>query len=306
MARDQIEIANNSIDKIQNQYLAESKINKIFYDDRYYQEQILPSIMNHNDKVNRNHTYTLEQSDIFFDDNNRVNGRFYDLDGKRYIELSTISEYQGITTPMKAYGTVFNDIFNEKNPALSYNTINVEHLDKFNLFMNGIRMDSIDIDTLPDSITAMELYNYEQIRVENGRNQNYRIITKYFTLEEEDISINNNQQVFMIVGNPQSNINPEVQIKDDVFFRGILYIEGDLVIKSPFWFLGIIIVKGDIIIDEDLVKKPRIDGAILYNGELNLNNWDLRHHITYLNLFGIYLPNFIEPKLQVYQYMEGN
>lgn len=306
MASEQIEIANNSMIKIQSQYLAEAKINKVFYDERYYQEQVLPSIMNHTASIPPK--YTLDSSDIFFEDDNWVNGRFYDFEGKRYIELSTISEFQGSRTRMKAYGTVFNEIFYDNNPALSYSTINGEHLDKFNCFMDEISYDKINLDNMPSNLTAMEVYNYERVRMEKTAVNRYRIITKEF-MEEEEVLLTtraNTDRIFMIVANPQSEERAKLYIDQDVYFRGVLYVEGDLVINSDFRFLGLVIVKGDIIFNKDLESKPRIEGIILYDGELDLNDWDLKYDRSNINVFGISLPNFIEAKLEVYKFMEGN
>lgn len=315
MASEQIEIANNSITKIQSQYLAESKINKIFYDERYYQEQILPSILKH--ETVKNSKYTLDKSDIFFDDENWVNGEFYDFEGRRYIELSTTSEFQGSRTHMKAYGTIFNDIFNDKNPALSYNTIIEEDLDIFNLFMNDISYDKINLDNLPNNLTGMGFYDYDRVRMKktsNIVNSNYQVFALPNVLSNKDEGaveevsygpLKYDSPVFIAVGNSNLNKKTDLLIDDDVYFRGILYVEGNLVIESYFRFLGIIIVKGNIIIDNNLSPKPRIDGVVLYDGDLDLNEWNLRHHIAYLNRYGIYLPNVIEPKLEVYKFMEG-
>lgn len=305
MASEQIEIASNSITKIQSQYLAESKINKIFYDDRYYQEQILPSIIKH--ETVKNTKYHLDKSDIFFDDENWVNGEFYDFEGKRYIELSTMSEFEGTRTRMKAYGTIFNDIFYDKNPALSYNTINEEDLDKFNLFMDEISYNKIDFDNLPSNLTGIQLYDYERVRMEKSSTNSYRIISKEFMSEDKKLltTRSNTDRVFMIVNNSQSNQRAKLYIDEDVYFRGILYVEGDLIINSNFRFLGVVIVKGNIIFNKVLESKPRIEGIILYDGDLDLNDWNLKYDRTNINVFGISLPNFIEPKLEVYKFMEG-
>lgn len=315
MSSEQIEIGNNSIKKIQSQYLAESKINKVVYDERYYKQQLLPTIMDHSGEVNA--TYTLDESDIFLDDdNNIVKGKVYNLDGKRQLELSTTSVYEGINTSMKAYGTVFNDIFNEKNPALSYNTIKEEHLDRLNIFIDGVS--DVDLTALPSRIEGIELSGYETVRIENVKPNdvaNYNIITRTIIFDHEDEEVieetiyktlNNSRINFILVRNQSPNNKARFHIDDNVYFRGILYVEGDLVISSYFHFLGVIIVKGNIIIDGNLQIKPRIDGALLYNGDLDLSNWDLRHLINNITLYGIYLPNIIEPKLEIYRFTEGN
>lgn len=306
MASEQIEIADNSIAKLQSQYLAESKINRLLYDKEYFEDQIIPSIMRHNES-NYQPRYTLNHSDIFLDDNNSISGEFYDHQDKRYLKLSTISKFQGTETRIEAYGPIFNEIFYDNNPALSYNTINQEHIDKFTYFMDGIS-DGINIDSLPGNIEGMVLHDYKSIVMENkneNSNTNYNIITKSFESEEENIyeTIRYDDRVFMIVKSTSPDHKAKLHIKDDIYFRGILYVEGDLVITSCFRFLGVIIVNGDIIIDKELITKPRVEGALLYNGNLDIKDWDLRYQRVYINRFGIYLPNFIEPKLEVYKFL---
>lgn len=306
MSSEQIDIANNSITKIQSQYLAESKINKVFYDEKYYQDQLLPSIMNH--RENEYPNYTLETSDIFLPDNNSVNGRYYNLNGKRYLELSTQSDFQGTKSKIKAYGTVFNDLFYDNNPALSYNNINEEHLDRFTIFMNEIS-NEINLETLPTNMKGMNFYDYQNVIMKNDGVSNYNIFTKYFYDDEVEVKykrLNNTDRIFMVVKNPPSRQRAKLYIDDYVVFRGILYVEGDLIINSDFWFIGILIVNGNIIIKENLATKPRIEGVLLYDKYLDLKDWNLKYVIDYVNRFGIYLPNFIEPKLQVYKFMEGS
>lgn len=315
MASEQIEIGNSSIKKIQSQYLAESKINKVFYDERYYEEQLLPTLMDHSRQVNA--VYTLDHSDVFLKDENYVvSGKIHNLDGKRHLELSTTSVFEGIKTNVKAYGSVFTDIFNDNNPALTYNTIREDHIDKLDVFIDEASF--IDLSTLPSRVEGIELNNYESIKIENkvdGNTSNYNILTRTIVsndeggeIIEESIykTLRYDQITFIMAKNPPLGKKASFHINDNVYFRGILYVEGDLVISSYFHFLGVIIVNGNILIDENLVSKPRIDGALLYNGNLDLENWDLKYQIDNINLYGIYLPNIIEPKLEIYRFMEGN
>lgn len=304
MAKEQIEISNNSITNIQSQYFAESKINRGFYDNKYFDEYIYPRIINHD--ININYSFNIEKADLLLDSNRIVNFKFYNLDGKRNIELSAKSDYKGKIVKMKAYGPIYNDIFYDNNPALSYNTINKEDIEKFQDFMDEIS-DMIDIETFPkgNNKKPLKLTNVDYVKMEEQTSQNYSIVTKFYSDEEyRKENFKYDDEIFMVIQNPYYNPRPTLYIDDYVYFRGIVYIEGDLVISSNFRCLGFIIVNGDIIIDKELDTKPLIEGILAYKGELDLNDWDLKHHVTYISRYGIYLPNFIEAKLQVYRIME--
>src|SRR5699024_6150043 len=123
-------------------------------------------------------------------------------------------------TDMKAYGTVFNDIFYDNNPALSPNTINKKHLDKFSMFMEEIN-DKIDINTFHDGKIGMTFCDYESIWMKNNGVNRYNIIAKPYESDKENISetLNNKDEVFMIVKNPTPGKRAKFHIDDEVYFR---------------------------------------------------------------------------------------
>ena len=305
IAGEQIQIANNSIIKIQRQYLAESKINKIFYDENYYKEQIIPSIMS-NTIIGQTFEYKLDKSDMFLEDHGNVYGRFYNHEGKRYIELATTSTYNGAESVLKAYGPVFNQIFYDSNPALSYSTIDPEYSEKFHLFMENLS--EIKIEDY-DNIRIMEFNDYEYIKIKRRNSTYYDIYGKEENGDEERIEeginhyLSNSESIFMIVRNDSSNV-ATLKFEGEVYPRGLIYVEGTLVVSGNLSLNGILIVNGEdsrIIIDENINKDPIIYGALVYDGDLNRKEWNLIYDIHYINRFGVYIPNFIEPSLSVYK-----
>lgn len=304
MASEQIEIASNSHHRIQSQYSAESKLNKILHEEKYFEGQLIPSILKY-DGSNKNPRYSLEASDLLFDDSNLIKGEFYDYKNNIYLKLTSTGEYKGIKSEAVALGPVFNEIFYDGNPALSYNTIRKEHLDGLHLFMDKIS-EEITLEDLPSNIMGMELKDYHSVKmqVKSTFSKTYNIIT-ITNMYEEDLlyeDLKYDDPVFMVVRNSSHAEKALLKIDDKVYFRGILYVEGDLIIRSPFRFLGIIIVKGDIIMDIDSNDKPDITGIVLHDGNLDLNEWKFNHNETTIHRYGIYLPNYIEPKLDTYKY----
>lgn len=303
MASDQLQIFDNSMAKIQSQYLAESKINKIFYDNYYYEKLILPSIMENT--INKEHIFKLDKSDLLMDDNTNVSGNFYNHEGARYIELSTESIYRGVRTKLKAYGPIFNELFYEDHSSgvLAYNTVSEKHINKLNTFLNdldGIKYDGKDIKYI-------EINDYENIKIKRGPGK-YELLGK--DQFDQDIVINEikydllrSENVFLIIKNDRFN-RVSLETEGDINLRGIIYLEGELVISDSFNLNGILIIRGDdsqISINENLSKMPSINGALIFDGNFTYEFMEVSHYISNINRFGLYLPNFIDPSLSVFK-----
>lgn len=306
MANEQLQIANNSMAKIQSQYLAESKINRIFYDDYYYENQILPSIMENT--VKDDLIFKLDKSDMLIDDNTNINGKFYNHEGRRYIELSTTSDYRGVKSNVKAYGTIFNEIFydTDNNGVLAYNTVKDKHLDKFDIFINDL--DSIITDYKDkEDIRYIEINNYESVKIKRF-SRKYELLGKeesgqYVVIDEIKYDGFRSENVFLIVKNDRTD-SVRLETEGDINLRGIIYLEGDLVLADAFNLNGIFILRGgdskNLIVEEINIKSS-IYGALIFDGNFTNESLEINHNIGTINRFGVYLPNFIEPSLSVFK-----
>ncbi|HSH36403.1 hypothetical protein [Schnuerera sp.] len=302
-------IVNSSQNNIQAYYLAESKIHIVLNKDEYYYDQLMPKIKKYI-RYGRiggtsNRRIILDNKDLYKEDNNNIVKLNFIEDNRRYLELETYSTYSGIKKNVIVRTTIINDLFEMKVPVLSKRLIHPDKIKKFENYILTLE-DSIEIPDSSSDIIGIESMDYEEIRIikdlDSRTNIEYYRNNMEFPVKEEVLV---EEEVFIISRN--DNFFPNLIIEsendsDKVTLKGILYIEGDLNIHNDFQFCGILIVNnGEIYIDSS--RDVNIEGIVLLNNCCQDFNVDDRININYnlheIKNYGIYLPNFIEPEVQV-------
>ncbi len=302
-------IVNSSHKNIQAFYLAEGKIHTVLKKEEYYYEQLMPRMETYI-KYGRlgksfNKKITIDNKDLFEDDNNNiVNIDFAEENHRRVIEMKTHSTYSGITQKVIAKMTMINDIFEWRIPIVSSEYILQDRVREFQDYMSYLK-EEIRLPNLPSGIMEVETINYEHIRIVKDSSQ--KTIIEFFRnnmVEPVKKEVLKDEDVFMLLKN--NYVIPTLSIESDknsnkMVLNGVLYIEGDLIIHSDLEFDGILILdNSEIYIDPS--SRVNIEGIILlnnYNGIPLEEMIQIDYNFDIIRKYGIYLPKFIDPKIQV-------
>lgn len=291
----------SSINKIQSYYLAESKINKVFYDDKYYMNYIYPYIkerLSYSEILPKE--FYLDMDDMDENDNkNMIKYSFIKnpTNSRKELEIKVDSIYNGIETSMKAYGPVVNDIFDLELPFINTNTYPelIGLIDDIKQY--------ISLSSLPSNskIQGINTYDYDKIILKYRNSSKI----KYITYRNDQCIIDQDieKTIFLIVKN-HLNKTITLQIGDNegtIELKGIIYVEGDLYINSDIKFDGILIVTGNIYTETNIGDKSQIRGIILSDGNVEFNNIKIIYNRDWVYTYGVYLPEFIKPRLEVYK-----
>ena len=302
-------IVNSSHKNIQAFYLAEGKIHTVLKKEEYYYEQLMPRMETYI-KYGRlgksfNKKITIDNKDLFEDDNNNiVNIDFAEENHRRVIEMKTHSTYSGITQKVIAKMTMINDIFEWRIPIVSSEYILQDRVREFQDYMSYLK-EEIRLPNLPSGIMEVETINYEHIRIVKDSSQ--KTIIEFFRnnmVEPVKKEVLKDEDIFMLLKN--NYVTPTLSIESDkssdkMVLNGVLYIEGDLIIHSDLEFHGILILdNSEIYIDPS--SRVNIEGIILlnnYNGIPLEEMIQIDYNFDIIRKYGIYLPKFIDPKIQV-------
>ncbi|MCF6465629.1 hypothetical protein [Clostridium sp. Cult2] len=302
-------IINSSKNNIQAYYLAESKIHMVLNKEEYYYGQLLPRIETYLKYGRLGPTYdgkiSLDNKDLFEDDNNNiVNLSFAEENKRRILEFKTSSTYFGISKNILAKMTIINDLFEMWIPIVSIEHIQQDKVEEFTNYMLHLQ-EKIEIPKLPNGIKAIDAIDYEEVKIINGLDN--RINIEFFrnNIDEpvkREILVN--EEIFLLLRN--SHTVPILSIASEkdwekVKLKGIIHVEGDLIINSDFELDGIVILhNGQIIINPS--KEVKIHGIILlnncYENLLDYEKVQINYNYNFIKEYGIYLPKFIEPKIQ--------
>lgn len=286
----------SSANKIQSYYLAESKINKVFYEDKYYLNSIYPVIKGKlQNSVIASYKVILDPIDLEKDDNEstvKVSFTKYNSKSKRNIVLETKSIYKGIETSIKAYGPLVDDIYESDMPILDKN--NCPRIDDIIDYIgNNISVD--ESSTGPD-YKVVQTFDNDRIVITNEKVKLFR----------NDIEIDGGKlkakNIFIVKNKLNKPITFQIGDNDNegkMKFEALLYIDGDLYINSNMDFKGIIIVNGNIYINPHIHNDSGISGIILTNGTIDDNSF-VSYERAYIYRYGVYIPRFIQPRLETY------
>ena len=297
-------------DKIQTQYLSDTKINRIIYDDNYYNKYLEPAIKDYLKSPMsgaRKTKITIEDYDLDPQDKKKsVNIEFINDNNRRYIELIAESDYRGIKSISKERITYVNSIFEEGSlPLISYD-LDINTCKDLNKFYEDI--DEFTMDHIPSDFKKLNTFHHNEIQIE-AENNSKDIIRKISSSStNQDWYPKNSSSTNRIFFDIKNKIYTPVSLRiidkpnlDPIKLKGVIIIEGDLIIEKRFDFSGIIILKGQdskIIVESKTDDyKPIIRGIILTEGKTDfLDSINLKYDREAIGMYGFYLPNFIEIK----------
>jgi len=222
--------------------------------------------------------------------------------------VTATGTYQGdIKKSAEGVYTIINPIYIGENPIISSNDIGKDSLNSITELVNGFPFFGLDgkqnlIDTSDYDNVEISLSDFNA----NGFDVSCYRYGNDCPAKKSQIC---GEEIFFVKKSNNHGMNSNVCIKSnnsDVntqnVLSGILYVEGDLEICSNAKFNGIIVVNGgNIIVNSDV--KPSIDGLIIlndYSGDEALlkKSIDIKYNEEIVKKYGIYLKNFIKPKLE--------
>lgn len=285
----------SSRDKIQAYNLADNTINRIFFDDFYYDKYIKPFIINYfkapmvapremSMDVNFEHLNEDEKVSIL-----KLN--IINKENRRTIDILVESSYKGISTILRESMTLLNGIFEIGTlPLISYD-LDLSTCAKLKDFYEELE-ENISIDDIPSSMKGIYTFDYNKLIIKYINSSTNQLIKQRNGIEVVE---NFGKDVFFIIRNKiQTPI--ELVIDNPITLNGIMFVEGNLVINASFNFNGILILKGassTIVVQSDI--KPIFRGIILTEGSNNfIDKIDLLYDSGYIYKYGTYLPGFIE------------
>lgn len=291
-------------DKVQADYLSEIKLNRLYYDDDNFESYIKPFVVNHMKyptmtKYN-NFSLNLDFNDDDIDGS--IDGKFYMNNNRKYLELSTETNYNGFKSNMKVLGPVVKDLFETCNEVDStFPLLSIRTCPNLLSYLEELR-DSLEVSIIPSDLEGLFVFDYERVRV----NSKSRTLEELH-LERKGLVVTKtfDKNIFFIIKN---ELNKPIQLEvgldnkfDPLRLSGIIYVEGDLVISGSFEFNGILILNGEdskIIVNSPV--KPIFNGIIFTAGEMvDLDSISLEYDKDYVYRYGVNLPGFIDPKVEV-------
>lgn len=296
MTKLQSHINSSSGHKIQSLYLAELKLNKVLFDDKYYKNKLLPSIEAYvktpTSNSNLKAKIYMDKNDLDTDDdNNFVDIEFFvNKEKKHMMEVMSKSCYNGVENEVRAYGTLINDLYHYGDGKVVSKLNNNDVVD----FIENLGK-KISTDNLPSNITGIKTFDKDYINID------YKNIT-YNTLKYTGKTSDITEEIFLVIKNklytPIILHIGEIN-KNKIKLKGVIYLEGDLVISTEFQLNGILILKGgQIIVNTD--TKPLFKGIIITDGEEDYEDIiTIQTNYQDMCKYGLYLPGFIEPKIEI-------
>lgn len=297
-------IINAIENSIQANYSAESKLYLLLNKDEYYHEQLMPRIERFVKYGRITPHYDariiLNKDDLIVGDNNNViKLNFTPKNNRQCLELIIDSNKNNIAKSLIVELFLVNELFEMELPIIS-NSVLIES--KKEEFINYMRIlqENMDISKLDEDIAGIYVSDYDEINVIPVEDS---ILIQYFRngninpIKEENII---DDQIFLCIKNNETNgVNVNFgNSLNKISTKGVIYVEGDLNIYGDIQFSGIIIVNGKIIIHPE--ADVNVNGIIFVKeGIENLGNNQFLVVYDFLAIkrYGIYIPNFIDVKL---------
>lgn len=302
----QSSILHSSSNKIQSLYLAESKINEVFYNDEYFNNQIIPGAIKYlkapSSSSNSKFKIPIETNCLgLMDEEQFVSIEFSKPVGKPFtLEIFAKSNYKGVENKIMAYGPLLNPLFDNTGMTLYSYASDFKTLALLETFIKQVEED-ISIKEIPSTMVGITTFDHDIITAgyKNSSLNTIKLFRNGNMTQESDIE----KDMILVVKN-KINTPITLNIGDQeetnlIKLKGIIYLEGDLIISSKFQFTGILILNGGtIVVIGD--KKPLFKGIILTKAYPDFLEWiEMTSAYDEVCKYGAYLPGFLEPRLEV-------
>lgn len=300
-------IANANKDNVQAYYSAESKIHLILKEEKYYKELLL--------EIERYLKYgnvpkfriIIDDEDLIPDDfKKNVEGIFLKEDKKLLLELRASSSCNKTDCHLVSEINIINGFYSLGFPILSEASIPHDKLDEYIKYIEEIEKE-IKISNI-DNIIGIDGSGYENINI--IFKENNEVTFEFFRNSLENpikTEVICHENIFFIVKNTGLNpTNISMFLESDlneIILNGLFYIEGDLKIHNDLEFQGTLIINNGSI-EVDSSAELTIEGIVLTKdckGEEigDQNNIIVNYNEEIINNYGIYIPGFINPKIQL-------
>lgn len=291
---------------IQNYYLAEGKIYRLLYQDKYYKNEVLPRIERYLRLGSLGTAYSpeikLDGEDLIGGDNyGKVTMGFSVEEDRRLMVLDTKSNFQGITRAIRAKVYIIKDIYEMGIPVLYRDSIDEKILEDYLSYMDDIAKE-VKLPTSDANLMGIESIDYDKIYM--SRDFLKRNYIEFYRNNIEDPIVEQffGKNIFLILKGP-SNLFIENKDEEKLVLNGIIYSEGDILLKGDLEFNGILIINPGLIhISPDSVLD--INGIVLsknypFASIEDENRTEIGYDISRIKTNGVYIPGFIDIKIKL-------
>lgn len=306
--RQQGQMMNSRANNIQSYYLSEGKILMSLYEDKYYNHQLYPDLLD----VFRKHNFAskskqviIDKSDLEDEDSiSDVKLNFQDVENRKELVIKAQSDYKGFKSSVKSRATLVNELFELKESILAMDIIEEKYkYDLENLLFNieeNIKIRDIDKSEL---LYTSEISNFNKITLKKMDKFTYKVICTRDAMGYPYVESFDKREVFIVIRNSGDNkltfLIDTSEISSSL--SGIIYVEGDLEISGEFTFNGIIIVKeGKIRINSEV--KPKVNGMMILYDDENIAIVNDEINLQYYNFtvykYGSFIPGFLDINLK--------
>ena len=304
-------ILSATISKNQSYYQSEGKLYMSIYDEKYYKNQLYPSILKELRKEGpkiKDHKLVIDINDLEPGDNlENVKMSFIDEEKRVKLKLLAESNFNNTNTSVTSIISLINEIFEINKSILTLDVIEEKHKRDFEELFKLICKD-INVNTCNESsnIIGIEYLNYNKVILEKKDNKNYEILALRETMENPSIQGIHKDEIFIVVkpfnDNPVNLFIGYNNSNGKIDLSGIIFVEGDLIISQDFDFKGIIIVKGGtILVDPNINSK--IQGLIIIENIKDLDEFiketGIIHSRHAIYKYGTYIPGFLDVKIDL-------
>ena len=311
------QIVTSSVNNTQSYYLAEDKIYLCFDEGSTYYDELI-SILKHylkykgfSNPPNKN-TIIIDKEDLNLEDTKRkVKTDTFIKDNILNGCIGAESDYKSIDKKVCGIFTVINPLYNMGEPIVSKNIdgeFEKEDIEEFiNQIFNGFKLESFEDDI---EIIDVDSFHRVDIYINDDKTENMRI--DFFKYEDEIKPIEkkylSKDEIFLILKNKKDS-KSEVNIYGNEkkvinTFKGIIYVDGNLNLYNKVQFNGIIAINSGKLNVCSKIGKPNIKGMFIVNNymedeKLIEEKVNLEYRQEMVDRFGIYLPEYVKPKLYI-------
>lgn len=305
----QLSLSKFSTMNIKSNYMAEDMINRILYDkvkfNKYFRESIFRESRGYASSVCDSKTVKKIVKEENFDF-----CEFKIDKSSKKMNLNLISNCKDIKCLSKVYIDLVNDIFKIETPIVDINILAEAKREEFEVYLNSLEgifdyEPRLDMEISGTNIFKYNIYNKAKILINDSNNKNI-----LYDLENDapkKLLEFTNHRLLLNIKNGYENNNLDSKLilgdKGDcktMNFKGVLYVEGDLIINQNIDFEGVIVINNGNLYMEDGIKL-KTKGMILYRGEnrIDLDFIDYIYDKDTIYKYASYLPSYISPQIEL-------
>lgn len=290
----------NLRDKLQNNYDLETALNVLINDLNDDESEIYKSIIKYCNAPLKDYkdTINLNIRDNHISTVANIEYKYKLDDNKTIMDVVIKSPIKNYSAFLNAQIEFVNEIFTFNNLSFLNNSTFTPRSDleqEFYDFWKSLS-DNYKIPPLKSGMKSISLYHSEEITLKRIKSNEYRVYRKE---ADENYHILNDE-AFIYIENKANYDKVKLKIdsenKND-YFKGIIYVEGDVYIVDNFKFNGIIILNGGKIYVEE-GKNVKITGKLIASDNFEIpEGLELKYSPEIMNKYGIYLPYYIKGEL---------